>query len=103
MPAAALPTPLHHPARLPVLCRYVMWGHATPVMLYALSMISDFTSQQVVQTMVVDVIMIATVVPGELIPGGCGRAGRQQGQQGPGWTGGATAQAGHCSRRQAGC
>ena len=27
-------------------CRFVMWAHATPVMLYTLSLISDFTSKQ---------------------------------------------------------
>ncbi|KAL4447416.1 hypothetical protein ABPG75_004635 [Micractinium tetrahymenae] len=50
------------------LLRYVMWGHATPLMIYALSMISDFSAAQVWQTMAVDIVMIATVIPGELIP-----------------------------------
>ena len=49
-----------------------MWGHATPVMLYALSLISDFSSTQVMHTLLVDVVMIATVIPGELIPGAAG-------------------------------
>jgi bacteriorhodopsin len=52
-----------------------MWGHATPVMLFALSLISDFSSTQVMQTLVVDIIMIATVIPGELIPGAAAGAG----------------------------
>ncbi|PSC67347.1 Non-motile and phage-resistance [Micractinium conductrix] len=50
------------------LLRYVMWGHATPVMLYALSMISDFSAKEIYQTIAVDIVMIATVIPGELIP-----------------------------------
>ena len=52
-----------------------MWGHATPVMLFALSLISDFSSTQVMQTLVVDIVMIATVIPGELIPGAGAGAG----------------------------
>jgi signal transduction histidine kinase/DNA-binding response OmpR family regulator len=50
------------------LMRYVMWGHATPAMLYALSLISDFTSRRVAIAIAVDVFMIATAIPGELIP-----------------------------------
>jgi bacteriorhodopsin len=46
-----------------------MWAHATPLMLYALSMISDFSAAQVGQTIAVDIVMIVTVIPGELIPG----------------------------------
>lgn len=49
------------------LLRYVMWGHATPAMLYALSLISDFEPRRVTATIAVDIIMIATVIPGELI------------------------------------
>lgn len=51
------------------LLRYAMWGHATPIMLYALSMISDFSAAELWTTMGVDVIMIVTVIPGELIRG----------------------------------
>ncbi len=50
------------------LMRYVMWGHATPAMLYALSLISDFSPRRVTVAIGVDVFMIATAVPGELIP-----------------------------------
>lgn len=48
--------------------RYVMWAHATPAMLYALSLISDFSSKRVGIAIAVDVFMIATAIPGELIP-----------------------------------
>jgi signal transduction histidine kinase/FixJ family two-component response regulator len=50
------------------LMRYVMWGHATPAMLYALSLISDFSSRRISVVIAVDVFMIATAIPGELIP-----------------------------------
>lgn len=50
------------------LMRYVMWGHATPAMLYALSLISAFSSKRVAIAVAVDVFMIATAIPGELIP-----------------------------------
>lgn len=50
------------------LLRYVMWGHATPAMLYTLSLISEFTLHQVLVVIGVDVFMIATAIPGELIP-----------------------------------
>lgn len=50
------------------LLRYVMWGHATPAMLYTLSLISEFTLHQVSIVIAVDVFMIATAIPGELIP-----------------------------------
>ena len=53
------------------LARYVMWLHATPAMLYALSMMSDFSAPRVGRVIAVDVIMIVTVIPGELVPGGC--------------------------------
>lgn len=47
-PLPALPdlqlSPLRPPWSAP--CRFVMWAHATPVMLYTLSLISDFTSKQ---------------------------------------------------------
>ena len=45
-----------------------MWGHATPAMLYALSMLSDFTPRRVAAAIGVDLLMLATVVPGELWP-----------------------------------
>jgi len=48
--------------------RYVMWMHATPAMLYALSLISDFSSRRITVVIGVDVFMIATAIPGELIP-----------------------------------
>ena len=51
------------------LLRYVMWLHATPAMLYTLSMISDFKPDRVARTVAVDLVMIATAVPGEMLPG----------------------------------
>lgn len=54
------------------LMRYIMWLHATPAMLYALSMMSDFSAQRVARLIAVDVVMIVTVIPGELVPGVCG-------------------------------
>jgi hypothetical protein len=51
------------------LMRFVMWAHATPIMLYTLSLISDFSTKQLYQTLGVNVFMIVAVIPGELIPG----------------------------------
>lgn len=48
--------------------RYVMWAHATPAMLYALSLISDFSNKRVGIVIIVDIFMILTAIPGELIP-----------------------------------
>ncbi|PRW60699.1 hybrid sensor histidine kinase response regulator [Chlorella sorokiniana] len=50
------------------LMRFVMWAHATPIMLYTLSLISDFSTKQLYQTLGVNVFMIVAVIPGELIP-----------------------------------
>lgn len=50
------------------LMRYLMWAHATPAMIYALSMISDFDGQRVHRVIWIDIIMILTAIPGELIP-----------------------------------
>lgn len=50
------------------LLRYIMWGHATPAMLYTLSLISDFDSRRISKVIAVDIFMIATAIPGELIP-----------------------------------
>lgn len=48
--------------------RYCMWLHATPAMIYALSLISDFDGRRLTQTLAVDVIMLVTIIPGELVP-----------------------------------
>ena len=45
--------------------RYVMWSHATPAMVYALSMLSDLSPQRVRLAMVADVVMILAAIPGE--------------------------------------
>ena len=45
--------------------RYVMWAHATPVMVYALSMLSDLSPKRVHLVMAADVIMILAAIPGE--------------------------------------
>jgi signal transduction histidine kinase/CheY-like chemotaxis protein len=50
------------------LLRYVMWGHATPVMLYTLSLISDFEPRRLAWAIAVDIFMIVTAIPGELVP-----------------------------------
>ena len=50
------------------LLRYIMWGHATPAMLYTLSLISDFDAHRLTRVILVDIFMIATAIPGELIP-----------------------------------
>ncbi|RMZ57203.1 hypothetical protein APUTEX25_004037 [Auxenochlorella protothecoides] len=49
------------------LLRYVMWAHATPVIIYTLSMISDFDSLRVWRLVLVDLVMIVTIIPGELV------------------------------------
>jgi len=57
-----------NPAGRPIsIMRYVMWGHATPAMLFALSMISDFDSDRLTRTILIDIAMIATAIPGDLI------------------------------------
>ena len=45
--------------------RYVMWAHATPVMVYALSMLSDLSTKRVHTAMLADVVMILAAIPGE--------------------------------------
>ncbi|GAB4816203.1 hypothetical protein N2152v2_003249 [Parachlorella kessleri] len=49
--------------------RYIMWGHATPAMLYAMGMMSDLSRQRVAYTIAMDIVMIVTALPGELVPG----------------------------------
>jgi bacteriorhodopsin len=49
------------------LLRYVMWAHATPAMLYALSLISDFESQRIVDVIIVDIVMIVTAIAGAVL------------------------------------
>ena len=46
-----------------------MWGHATPAMLYAMGMMSDLSRRRVANTIAMDIIMIVTALPGELVPG----------------------------------
>ena len=46
-----------------------MWAHATPVMIYTIAMVSDFTRRQVVETILADVVMILVAIPGELVTG----------------------------------
>ena len=45
--------------------RYVMWSHTTPVMVYALSMLSDLSAKRVHLAMIADVVMILVAIPGE--------------------------------------
>lgn len=51
------------------LLRYVMWAHATPIIIYTLSMISDFDTARVWRLVFVDLVMILTIIPGELVDG----------------------------------
>lgn len=48
-------------------CRLVMWLHTTPVMVYLLSMLSNFTRKQVLTTMAVDIIMIGSGIIGQVV------------------------------------
>lgn len=49
--------------------RYIMWGHATPAMLYAMGMMSDLSRRRVSYIIALDIVMIVTALPGELVPG----------------------------------
>ena len=48
------------------LLRYVMWMHATPAMLYALSLMSEFSINRTMVLVSVDIFMIVMAIPGEL-------------------------------------
>lgn len=45
--------------------RYIMWSHTTPAMVYALSMLSDFSLKRIMIAITADVVMILAAVPGE--------------------------------------
>ncbi|KAI8110072.1 hypothetical protein M9435_001752 [Picochlorum sp. BPE23] len=45
--------------------RYIMWSHATPAMVYALSMVSEFSLQRTFRAMIADIFMILIAIPGE--------------------------------------
>ena len=47
------------------LLRYVMWMHATPAMIYSLSLMSEFSLKRTVAVIVGDIVMIAVALPGE--------------------------------------
>ena len=45
--------------------RYIMWSHATPAMVYALSMVSEFSLRRTFTAILADVVMILAAIPGE--------------------------------------
>lgn len=51
------------------LMRYVMWAHATPAMVYVMSLLSDFRQDETLWTVLLDLFMIVTAPLGDLTTG----------------------------------
>ncbi len=68
---APLPPPILLPPPVLLPRRYFMWLHATPAMLYTLSLMSGFSRRRVGRLLAVDVVMIGSAILGELSGGEC--------------------------------